>query len=185
MRVAPLGHTIHGEFPGSLTYRSMVISFSQGLRDGMNCPGCDEDSTHIDSACLAERHKNAGRENGVGGAGLSRTPQERCKNGRTSAGRRAIGGDDNNEYRVASRRPRSLVYDAGSGDAIPICLRSGPPCPDRGIAAKTKSNELPSKLRQHHRTSHFRAISPAHPTAGLPGKARRCHRMSHCRAISQ
>jgi hypothetical protein len=45
----------------------MVIDFSQGLRDEVNCPGWDGESSHIDRACLAEKSKNSGCENSVGG----------------------------------------------------------------------------------------------------------------------
>jgi hypothetical protein len=40
----------------------MVINFSQGLRDGMNFAGCDEESQFADLAGLVEKSKNTGRD---------------------------------------------------------------------------------------------------------------------------
>jgi hypothetical protein len=60
-----------GKFPGSLTSRSMVINFSQGLRDKMIRAGYDNESWRIDRACLAEKNKSAAREDHDDGAKLA------------------------------------------------------------------------------------------------------------------
>jgi hypothetical protein len=49
----------------------MVINFSQGMRDEMRCYGCDEKSSRVNRACLAERNKSPGWEDYEDGAKLA------------------------------------------------------------------------------------------------------------------
>jgi hypothetical protein len=108
-RTERLGHTINGKLPGSLTSRQTVINPSQGLRDQMNCTGCDEESQCTDRAGLAERPDNGGWKFLPARIG-SYTALGRGEDLMARAGMRSTGGDEKYRSRmVPLQRSRTQV----------------------------------------------------------------------------